>query len=110
MPRPDPPPPLTDAELATATTTTLPDWTASGGALRRTYAFGAFADAVGFMAEAAPGCDEQDHHPDWANSWRTVTVSLSTHEAGGVVTERDVRLARHLDAVYNRRHSAASMP
>ena len=75
---------------------TLPGWTESGPSLTRTYTFGDFSEAFGFMCRAALVAEKLDHHPDWRNVWRTVDVRLTTHDTGGV-TERDVRLAREMD-------------
>jgi len=45
------------------------------------------------MNRVALAAEKQDHHPDWSNSWNKVAITLSSHDAGGRVTERDVRLA-----------------
>jgi 4a-hydroxytetrahydrobiopterin dehydratase len=70
----------------------LPGWTFSGGALRREFVFSDFSEAFAFMTRVALAAEKMDHHPDWSNVWSRVSVSLSTHDAGGV-TELDVRLA-----------------
>lgn len=67
-----------------------------GKAIRRVYSFADFVQAFGFMTRAALWAEKWDHHPDWSNSWRKVTVSLTSHDAGGL-TDRDVRLARKMD-------------
>ena len=54
--------------------------------------------AFGFMARVALVAEKMDHHPEWSNVYRTVTVALTTHEAGGV-TERDLTLARAMDRI-----------
>lgn len=78
----------------------LPGWREAEGrdAIERTYRFGDFNEAFGFMARVALVAEKMDHHPEWRNVYRTVEVTLSTHESGGL-TERDVRLARAMDAI-----------
>jgi len=65
---------------------------ADGKALNRTFIFKDFNEAFGFMTRAALAAEKSDHHPDWRNVYKTVEVSLSTHDAGGI-TARDVALA-----------------
>lgn len=65
-------------------------------AIRKTYAFANFVEAFGFMARVALHAEKLDHHPEWFNVYRTVEVTLSTHDAGGL-TELDVKLATRMD-------------
>jgi 4a-hydroxytetrahydrobiopterin dehydratase len=69
-----------------------------GKALERTFTFRDFNEAFGFMARAALVAEKSDHHPDWRNVYKTVEVSLSTHDAGGV-TARDVALAKAMNEI-----------
>lgn len=73
-------------------------WREEGGrdAIVKTYVFADFVTAFGFMTRAAIWAEKWDHHPEWTNVWRKVTVTLTTHSAGGL-TELDVRLAAKLD-------------
>ena len=77
----------------------LPAWREVPGrdAIARTFAFADFNAAFGFMARVALLAEKMDHHPEWSNVYRTVEVTLSTHDAGGL-TELDVALARAMDA------------
>lgn len=70
----------------------LPGWVVSGGALRRDFVFADFTEAFGFMTRVALAAEKLGHHPDWSNSWNSVTVALSTHDAGGI-TDLDFQLA-----------------
>ncbi|MBV9784302.1 MAG: 4a-hydroxytetrahydrobiopterin dehydratase [Acidisphaera sp.] len=90
---------LTDAERA-ALSTELADWTLidDGGALRRRFRFGDFAQAWGFMSCVALLAERLGHHPDWSNSWNKVEIVLRTHDAGGL-TGADVALAKGIDAI-----------
>lgn len=74
----------------------LPGWSSAGDAITKTYEFADFGAAMAFMARAAPGIDEMDHHPEWSNVYNRVDVRLSSHDVGGV-TDSDVRLAVLLD-------------
>lgn len=65
--------------------------------LYRTYRFRSFDDALAFMQAAAPAINRLDHHPRWENSYRTVSVWLSTWDAGHAITAMDIELARLLD-------------
>jgi len=86
---------LTQAERATALAD-LPEWTITGDAITRTLTFGNFSQAFAFMTRVALAAEKQGHHPDWSNSYNRVTITLTTHEAGGL-TERDFKLARAID-------------
>lgn len=76
----------------------LPHWREVAGrdAIGRKFVFKDFNQAFGFMARAALLAEKMDHHPEWSNVYRTVEVTLSTHDAGGV-TEKDVALAKAMD-------------
>jgi 4a-hydroxytetrahydrobiopterin dehydratase len=77
----------------------LPGWRAAEGrdAIRRSYRFGDFNAAFGFMSRAALMAEKLDHHPEWFNVYDRVEVTLATHDAGGV-TDLDVQLAAFMDA------------
>ena len=88
---------LTAAERAQAMKE-LPDWRAVDGrdAIQRSFKFGDFNEAWGFMTRVALQAEAQDHHPEWFNVYNRVDVTLSTHDCGGV-SERDVKLAKTID-------------
>ena len=65
-------------------------------AITKKFVFADFNEAFGFMARAALVAEKLDHHPEWFNVYKTVEVTLSTHDAGGV-TDRDVKLAEAMD-------------
>jgi 4a-hydroxytetrahydrobiopterin dehydratase len=67
-------------------------------AIRRRYVFTDFGEAFGFMTRAALVAERMNHHPEWTNVYRTVEVTLTTHDAGGL-TRRDVELARQMDRI-----------
>jgi 4a-hydroxytetrahydrobiopterin dehydratase len=65
-------------------------------AITKTFVFRDFNEAFGFMTRAALVAEKLDHHPEWFNVYKTVTVTLSTHDAGGL-TERDIKLAETMN-------------
>lgn len=67
-------------------------------AISRTFTFADFNAAFGFMTRVALVAETMNHHPEWSNVYRTVAVTLTSHDAGGV-TERDIRLAAAIDAI-----------
>jgi 4a-hydroxytetrahydrobiopterin dehydratase len=78
----------------------LPGWRPLEGrdAIHRRFVFRDFSEAFGFMARVALLAEKHDHHPEWSNVWNRVDIVLTTHDAGGL-TERDVALARAIDAL-----------
>ncbi len=67
-------------------------------AIFRKFVFRDFGEAFGFMTRVALIAEKRDHHPEWLNIYRTVEVTLSTHDAGGV-TEKDIALAEAMDSI-----------
>jgi 4a-hydroxytetrahydrobiopterin dehydratase len=65
-------------------------------AITKKFIFKDFNQAFGFMTRAALVAEKMDHHPEWFNVYKTVEVTLATHDAGGV-TELDVKLAEAMD-------------
>jgi 4a-hydroxytetrahydrobiopterin dehydratase len=76
----------------------LKGWSEVNGrdAITRKFVFADFNQAFGFMTRAALVAEKLDHHPEWFNVYKTVEVTLSTHDAGGL-TERDVKLAEAMN-------------
>ena len=77
----------------------LPGWSLDKGALAKTFVFGSFREAFGFMTRVAFEGEGLDHHPDWSNGYDTVRIRLSTHSAGNKVTAKDVELARRIQHI-----------
>jgi 4a-hydroxytetrahydrobiopterin dehydratase len=86
---------LTAAEIKTALAT-VPEWKLSGNAIARTYQFKDFPGAILFVNAVAELAEEAGHHPDIDIRWNRVTLTLTTHDAGGL-TEKDFALARNCD-------------
>jgi 4a-hydroxytetrahydrobiopterin dehydratase len=88
---------LTEPERASALAT-LEGWAMAEGrdAITKTFAFKDFNAAFGFMTRVAMVAEKLDHHPEWSNVYRKVTVTLTTHDANGL-TGLDVALAQAMD-------------
>ncbi len=87
-----------DAAARAAALKDLHGWQeeASRDAIVKTFVFGDFVEAFGFMTKVALVAERLDHHPEWSNVYKTVNVLLTTHDAGGL-TMKDIELARAMD-------------
>jgi len=76
----------------------LKGWSEVSGrdAISKKFVFADFNQAFGFMTRAALVAEKLDYHPEWSNVYKTVEVTLSTHDAGGV-TDLDIKLAETMD-------------
>jgi 4a-hydroxytetrahydrobiopterin dehydratase len=77
---------------------TLPDWSyeTEAKAISREFKFKDFSEAFAFMTRVALAAEKAGHHPDWSNTYNRVTVSLSTHDVGGL-SDKDLALAQAID-------------
>lgn len=75
----------------------VPGWTRQGDAIARSWEFEDFPAALAFINRVGALAEEANHHPDIANSWNKVTLSLTTHDKGGL-TDLDFELAKRIDA------------
>ncbi|MCU0770651.1 MAG: 4a-hydroxytetrahydrobiopterin dehydratase [Verrucomicrobia bacterium] len=76
--------------------TRLPGWKRAGATISRTYAFADFPAAIRFVNQVASLAEQAWHHPDIEIRWNRVTLTLTTHDEGGL-TPKDFRLARKFD-------------
>ncbi len=76
------------------------DWTEVDGrdAIAKTYKFADFVEAWGFMSRVAILAEKMNHHPEWANVYNRVEVTLTTHDAGGL-SRLDFELANKMDGL-----------
>jgi 4a-hydroxytetrahydrobiopterin dehydratase len=88
---------LGDAELARILPT-LPGWSLVGGTLKKTFAHATFPEAIVFVNAVAQLAEVANHHPDVDIRYSDITLSLVTHDAGGI-TAKDVALARDVEEV-----------
>lgn len=70
--------------------------------LQATFKFKDFMEAFGFMTEVAFHAEKQNHHPNWSNVYNTVEIHLTTHDAGNTVTEKDQKLAKTIETIYQK--------
>jgi 4a-hydroxytetrahydrobiopterin dehydratase len=75
------------------------DWSRSGEAIQRTFGFGDFNGAIDFVDRVAERAEEVQHHPDILIRYSKVTLTLSTHDAGGL-SEKDFAFAGDCDRLY----------
>ena len=76
----------------------LKGWELLDKRIRKTFVFSNFVEAFGFMFSVAILAKRANHHPEWSNVYKTVTIELTTHEAHGL-TERDFSLTIEIDEV-----------
>jgi 4a-hydroxytetrahydrobiopterin dehydratase len=69
-------------------------------AIKKTFEFKNFVEAFGFMTRVAIWAEKWNHHPEWSNVYKTVEVTLSTHDVGGL-SSLDAKLARKMDVLYS---------
>ena len=75
-------------------------WIVSDGKLYKSFTFANFIQAFGFMSQTAIAAEKMDHHPEWCNVYKTVTVHLITHSSGGI-SGLDLKLAAEMEAIAN---------
>ncbi len=71
-------------------------WEIVEGRLHRVFGFRDFNEAFGFMTRVALVAESMNHHPDWSNSWNTVTIGIVNHAEGGI-TQQCVELAGRIN-------------
>jgi 4a-hydroxytetrahydrobiopterin dehydratase len=71
-------------------------WEVKDGKLQKSFRFSNFIEAFGFMTRIALEAEKINHHPEWSNVYNTVTIRLSTHDAGAI-TDYDIKLANIID-------------
>jgi 4a-hydroxytetrahydrobiopterin dehydratase len=74
-------------------------WKEENNTLYRKFEFKTFSEAFAFMVRVALEAEKMDHHPLWTNVYNKVEIWLSTHDAGDIVTDKDRKLAKKIDAL-----------
>ena len=74
-------------------------WKEEDNKLYRKFKFADFSEAFAFMTRVALEAEKMDHHPLWTNTYNTVEIWLSTHDAGDIVTDKDKKLSKAIDAI-----------
>jgi 4a-hydroxytetrahydrobiopterin dehydratase len=78
------------------------NWKKEPHQLTATFTFANFTQAFAFMTEVAFAAERLGHHPNWSNVWNTVQITLTTHDKGNIVTEKDLALAEAIDQIATR--------
>lgn len=86
------------AESATSKLNQLAGWAFNNDGIEKTFQFGNFIEAWGFMSQVAILAEKANHHPEWSNVYNRVNVRLSTHDAGGL-TDKDFSLAEQIEQI-----------
>lgn len=68
--------------------------------LKATFEFESFIEAFAFMTKVALHAEKMNHHPTWTNTYNQVSIELTTHDKGGIVTDKDRKLAREIEAMF----------
>lgn len=90
--------PLSKAEIEEQLKT-LDGWEFEENRLGKTFEFSNFKEALTFMVRVGFEAEAQGHHPEWYNVYKTVAIQLSTHDADGKVTDKDIKLAKAIEEV-----------
>jgi 4a-hydroxytetrahydrobiopterin dehydratase len=88
---------MTEAEIVDALRQ-VPEWSEINGAIQRTFQFKDFVEAMKFVNQVAEAAERAQHHPDILVRWNKVTLTINTHDAGGI-TAKDFDLAKRADAM-----------
>ena len=75
----------------------MKNWIENNNKLEKSFQFKDFSEAWAFMNRVALLAESQQHHPNWSNVYNQVTISLNTHDAGDIVTDKDYKLAEAID-------------
>ena len=78
------------------------NWKEENDKLVAEFVFEDFSQTWAFMTEVAILSERKNHHPEWTNVWNKVKITLSTHDAGGVITEKDRKLADGISKIFER--------
>lgn len=87
-----------DQQAIDAALRSLDGWRQDGHAIRRDFEFHDFSEATAFLVRVALISEKLDHHADYSGVYSKLSLTLSSHDAGGI-TERDVRMAAAVDAL-----------
>lgn len=74
-------------------------WKEKKNSLYQKFKFNDFSEAFAFMTRVALAAEKMNHHPSWKNTYNTVEITLSTHDAGDVVTKKDRSLAKAINKI-----------
>ncbi|MEO9257257.1 MAG: 4a-hydroxytetrahydrobiopterin dehydratase [Crocinitomicaceae bacterium] len=73
------------------------NWKEENNSLKRTFKFKDFIEAWSFMTKVAMVAEKMNHHPEWSNVYNTVNITLTTHDKGNTITDKDRELSKKID-------------
>lgn len=83
------------------------NWTEKDNKLVGEFVFEDFSQAWAFMTEVAILAERKNHHPDWRNTWNRVVITLTTHDEGDIITEKDRKMADGISKIFERYQNRA---
>lgn len=98
--------PMTEEQVE-AELSRLPEWSSVNETIQRTFQFKTFADSMRFVNSIADQAERDQHHPDVLIRWNKVTLTFSTHDAGGI-TSKDLDAATKADSLFGGMNKAAA--
>lgn len=78
----------------------LDGWSFEDDTITKDFSFPDFKEAMSFMVRVGFEAEALVHHPDWSNVYNSISITLSTHDAGDKVTEKDIKLAKAIEEIY----------
>jgi 4a-hydroxytetrahydrobiopterin dehydratase len=75
-------------------------WSFEDDTIAKDFSFPDFKEAMSFMVRVGFEAEALVHHPDWSNVYNSVSIRLSTHDAGDKVTGKDIKLAKAIEEIY----------
>jgi 4a-hydroxytetrahydrobiopterin dehydratase len=77
-------------------------WKEENNQLKRSFQFTDFVEAFAFMTKVAFAAEKMNHHPNWSNVYNKVEIALFTHDTNDSVTEKDRKLSKEIDKMYQK--------
>ena len=74
-------------------------WEEKSNSLYKKFKFKNFSETFSFMVRVAMEAEKMDHHPKWTNTYNELEIWLSTHDSGDIVTDKDKKLSKKIDAI-----------
>ena len=76
-------------------------WKEENNQLSCSFEFKNFVEAFTFMTKVAFAAEKMGHHPNWSNVYNKVDIKLYTHDANDSITEKDIKLSKEIDKIFN---------
>ncbi len=77
-------------------------WKEENNQLKRSFEFKDFVEAFAFMTNVAFVAEKMNHHPNWFNVYNKVDITLFTHDANDSITEKDIKLSKEIDKIFDK--------